>query len=231
MERLRIWAIVQARMSSRRLPGKVLAPLDGQPMLGCLIDRLSHARGLEGICVATSNTPSDDPIAAFCDAHAICCHRGELDDVAARLLAVAKELDADGFVRVNGDSPLLDLDLVTQAAEWFRRDVPDLVSNVLVRTFPKGQSVEVVNRSTMETALAHFGGAEEREHVTLHFYRNAERFRIVSFEHAGNVSHLQLSVDTAEDLLRVRDLYARFKRPHWSYGVDEIIEMLGDQAA
>jgi spore coat polysaccharide biosynthesis protein SpsF len=200
-------------------------------MLGRLLDRLGHVRGIDGVCVATSDAPSDDSIAAFCAANATRCYRGQLDNVAARLLKVATELKADAFVRVNGDSPLLDPELVTQAIDLFRSKMPDLVSNVVVRTFPKGQSVEVIDTARMRAALPYFNGSDEYEHVTAHFYRNAVRFRIVSFERAENVSSLQLSVDTEDDLARVRNIYARFERPPWSYGVDEIIGMLKERAA
>jgi spore coat polysaccharide biosynthesis protein SpsF len=227
----RVWAIIQARMSSRRLPGKVLAPIDGRPMLGYLLDRLAHSRGLDGVCVATSDSISDDPIAAFCTSQLIPCYRGALDDVVARLVAAAEQSNADAFVRISGDSPLLDPDLVTQAVALFRGKVPDLVSNVVIRTFPKGQSVEVINTSTMRTTLPRLVGADEHEHVTLHFYRNRKDFRVVSFERDIDASHIQLSVDTQEDLFRVQELLSRFKRPHWSYGVDEVLGMLKDQAA
>jgi spore coat polysaccharide biosynthesis protein SpsF len=228
--RLRIWAIVQARMSSQRLPGKVLAPINGQPMIGHLLDRLDRSEGIDGLCVATSESISDEPIVAFCRSRGTPCYRGNLDNVAVRVLGAAEAHDADAFVRISGDSPLLDPRLVTRAAELFRASLPDLVSNVVVRTFPKGQSVEVVNTSTMRAALPGFRDADEAEHVTLHFYRNREDFRIVSFAHNNDVSHVQLSVDTEDDLSRMRDLVARFERPAWSYDLDEVLQMRKDHA-
>ena len=218
-------------MSSRRLPGKVLAPVDGRPMLMYLLERLGRGVGVDGMSVATSNLASDDPIAAFCGAHGIRCYRGELQNVAARLLAAAELNNADAFVRISADSPLLDRALVTRAVELYRGAVPDLVSNVVVRTFPKGQSVEVINTASLRAALPLFDSVDEYEHVTLHFYRNRKNFRVASFEADGDLSNLQLSVDTPEDLECVRGLVARFKRPHWNYGLDEIVGMLKDRAA
>jgi spore coat polysaccharide biosynthesis protein SpsF len=225
----RIWAIVQARMSSRRLPGKVLSPIGGRPMLGHLLDRLERVDEIDGVCVATSEESSDEPVVVFCGTRATPCYRGNLANVAERMLAAANAHDADAFVRINGDSPLLDPRIVTQAVELFRRDLPDLVSNVVVRTFPKGQSVEVVKTSTLRAALPRFGGADEAEHVTLHFYRNGQNFRIVSFERDDNLSALQLSVDTEDDLERIRDIVAHFERPALSYGLDEVLHLLKDR--
>jgi spore coat polysaccharide biosynthesis protein SpsF len=218
-------------MSSRRLPCKVLAPIDGRPMLMYLLERLARGRGLDGVSVATSDLASDDPIATFCGAHGIHCYRGELENVAARLLAAAERNNADAFVRISADSPLLDQALVTHAVELYRGAALDLVSNVVVRTFPKGQSVEVVNTASLRAALPLFDSVDESEHVTLHFYRNRKNFRVASFEAGGDLSNVGLSVDTAEDLACVRGLVARFKRPHWSYGLDEIVGMLKDRAA
>lgn len=230
-DQLRVWAIIQARMSSRRFPGKVLAPICGQPMLGYLFDRLDCCLGLDGVCVATSDAASDDQIAEYCALHDIPCYRGKLDDVAARLLAAADERAADALVRINGDSPLLDPNLVTHAVNLFRSHRPDLVSNVVIRTFPKGQSVEVLKTATLRATLPRFASADEHEHVTLHYYRNAGSFQIVSFERDVKAALVQLSVDTREDFARVERLVTRFKRPHWTYGIDEILGMLESEAA
>src|SRR5690606_3770927 len=159
-----ILAIVQARFSSRRLPGKVLAPVAGKPMLAWLLERLAHVEGLDEICVATSRDVSDDAVATFCRAESIDCHRGSLEGVAARLLEAAETRGADAFVRVNGDSPLLDPRIVSRAVSLYRKFEPDLVSNVLVRSFPKGQSVEVVRTATLKSALDDIADAEDREH-------------------------------------------------------------------
>jgi spore coat polysaccharide biosynthesis protein SpsF len=226
----RVVAIVQARFSSRRLPGKVLAPIAGRPMLGVLIERLSRCAGLDGICIATSNDASDDAVAAFCSSVGIDCHRGSLDDVAKRLLDAAEASEADAFVRVNGDSPLIDPQLVSRGVIACRAHSPDLVSNVLVRSFPKGQSVEVIKTSTLRNALPDFEQGGDHEHVTPYFYRNARRFSIEPFQYERDASQMQLSVDTPDDLERIRRLVAQFSRPHWSYGVDELLGLIEERA-
>lgn len=223
---LRIIAVVQARAGSRRLPGKVLRQAAGRPMLGYLLDRLKRAESLDGIVVATSEESEDDAVAALAAAENVGVHRGPLEDVAARLLGAAEAAGADALLRANGDSPLIDPAIVRRAAELFRTERPDLVSNVVRRTFPKGQSVEVIDTAALRTAHDDFESAADREHVTPCFYRHPERYRILGFERAEPVGEIQLSVDTEQDFRRFEALLARMDGPHWSYGLDDILALL-----
>lgn len=218
-------------MSSRRLPGKVLMPLAGKPMLGWLLERLAHCEALDALCVATSAEPSDDAVAAYCASLGVACHRGDLDNVALRVLRAAEAMEADAFVRISGDSPLMDNAVVADTVSLYRGATPDLASNVVTRTFPKGQSVEVLNVKSFRTALPLFDGAGDNEHVTTYFYRNSAGFRVASLQRASDDSAIQLSVDTAEDFARAERLIGRFTRPHWTYGVDELLGMLNCEAA
>ena len=154
--------IVQARMSSDRLPGKVLAPISGRPLLGHLLDRLGRVRGALGPVVATSDRSEDDAIESFCASVTVPCHRGSRDDVALRLEEAAAEAGADAIARVCADSPVLDPALVVEAIETFEVAQPDLVTNTFPRTYPKGQSVEVIDvdalralRPDMNLSLIH----------------------------------------------------------------------------
>ncbi|MCA1999825.1 MAG: NTP transferase domain-containing protein [Hyphomicrobiales bacterium] len=203
---MRVVAIVQARWSSARLPGKVVRVLAGRPLLGHLLGRLRRVNGLDGIAIATSDAPSDDPVAAFAAREGIPCHRGPLEDVATRMLGAARASGADAFVRISGDSPLLDPDIVAQALRLFGDARPDLVSNVVRRTFPKGQSVEIVRVETFARLLPRFGAGEDREHVTPFLYRNPNLCRIVGFEREPPAGEVQLSIDTEEDFEAVERL-------------------------
>jgi spore coat polysaccharide biosynthesis protein SpsF len=222
---MRVGAIVQARMGSARLPGKVLREAAGRPLLSYLLERLERVRGLDAIVVATSREPADDPVAAFCCAQAVPCVRGSEHDVAGRFLLAVDEAGLEAFVRVNGDSPLLDGRLVERALELFRALAPDLVTNVHPRTYPPGESVEVVAAAPFRRAYAEMDEAADLEHVTRFLYRHAERFRIENFTARRSYGDLSLAVDTPEDLARVDALLARLERPHWSYGVDELAEL------
>jgi spore coat polysaccharide biosynthesis protein SpsF len=200
---MRVGAIIQARFSSRRLPGKVLRPLCGKPLLAHLVERLQRSAVLDVVAVATSTDPSDDAVAAFCAGAGIACQRGALDDVLGRVREAARALKLDGIVRVSGDSPLLDPALVRQTVKLFRRGDWDLVTNVQIRTFPKGQSVEIIAAAALERAAAKAKSAAEREHVTPYLYAHPELFRIRNLAARVARPNLQLSVDTAEDFARI----------------------------
>lgn len=211
-------------MRSQRLPGKVLRDLAGRPLLQYVLERLQRCRALADVVVATSTDRSDDPVAEFCAARGISCHRGPLEDVAGRFVEVVRALDLDACVRVSGDSPLLDPGLVDRGTSLFDHSV-DLVTNVRARTFPPGQSVEVVRGEALVDAYERMVEPDDREHVTTLFYREPGRYRIQSFEAARPYGALKLSVDTEDELAAVAALIGRMKRPHWEYGLDEIARL------
>jgi spore coat polysaccharide biosynthesis protein SpsF len=216
--------VVQARMSSRRLPGKVLLPLIGKPLLAHALDRLCRGQPLP-VVVATSRHVSDDPLAEFCQGLGIPCLRGPLDNVAARFLLAAEELNLDAFVRVCGDSPLIDPALVERAARLFLDQRPHLAGNVYPRTYPQGQSVEVVDTETFRRALPDFSQPDELEHVTLHFYRRAAQYNIANFSHQPDLSQVRLVVDTRQDLERMAALMERMAGPVPQDGLEAILEL------
>jgi len=212
-------------MSSQRFPGKVLHAVSGKPVLGYLLERLRQCREIAHIVVASSDDSSDDAIARYCREHGVACFRGALDDVAARFAAVLVRYRFDGFVRVCADSPLLDHHLVDRAVRIFRHDACDVVTNVMRRTYPRGQSVEVVNADVFLAARADFTDADDREHVTRFFYRNPERFTIRSFSALMDLSDIRLCVDTPDDMRQFAALVSAMKQPHWSYSLTEIIAL------
>jgi spore coat polysaccharide biosynthesis protein SpsF len=198
--------IVQARLSSIRLPGKMLMDLCGRPLLGRVVDRLGRAQHVSRIVVATSDASSDEAIARFCAREGIACHRGPLEDVAERFRQAASQAAAPAFVRISGDSPLIDPALVDRAIGYFRQEECDLVTNVLVRSFPKGQSVEVLRTATFARLCDTLADGDHREHVTKAYYQAPAGFRIVSFTSGVDAGTANLSVDTPEDFARVRAL-------------------------
>ncbi len=193
---------MHARMSSERLPGKVLRDLAGRPLLGHLTDRLRSVASVDGFVLATSMSPTDDPIAAFADKEGLACYRGSLADVADRLLRAAEAHGFDAVVRINGDSPLMDPALVAKGVSLFREGGVDLVTNVFPRSFPKGQSVEVI-ATTLLTKIVAEASTEDREHVTQYIYRNPDLCRIRNFSADMPRAALQLSVDTIDDFHRI----------------------------
>ncbi len=206
-------AIIQARFSSARLPGKVLADLEGEPLLGWLFQRLARCSGLAGVVLATSDDPSDDPVAAFARDRGVACYRGPLQDVAGRVLGAAAMAKAEAFVRITGDSPFMDPWLVDQAVRLFQAGDFDLVTNTQVRSYPKGMSVEVVRTASLERALRMTADPDDREHLTRWFYRHPQACRIVNFTSGQGLAEVQLSVDTPDDLAMARRIAGRLGGP------------------
>jgi len=219
-----VLTIVQARMSSRRLPGKVIRPLGGVPMLGALIDRLTRTRSISAIVVATSDGPDDDAIADFCAKTRAACFRGPLDDVAARLADAAQRAGAMAFVRVSGDSPFMDPDLVDAVVDLFERQDVDLATNVQARTFPKGQSVEVVRLDALRRAQAMMAPGEA-EHVTPVFYRRPHDFRIANLASGHDWGAIQMSVDTPQDWALAERMMAAMRREPGRWDVARLVAL------
>jgi len=222
---MRIAAIVQARMSSRRFPGKVLYRVAGKPLLGYLFERLKRCLELDEIVLATSIAPEDAAIAAWCRSEKIFCLRGSLANVAERFLTVLDHIGVAAFVRVNGDSPLLDPRLIDAAVVRFRSSKSHLVSNVVRRTFPSGQSVEVVCGTAFRSAYPLMSEPADFEHVTRYFYRRPDQFSLLGMEASSDFSDIRLSVDTPDDMSLFAGIVRLMNRPHWEYGLDEILSL------
>lgn len=218
--------VVPVRMTSSRFPGKPLAEVQRRPLLEYLLRRLGKGHRASPVIVATSTDRSDDPIAAYCDESGVACYRGLLEDVAGRFIGVLAAFDLDGFVRISGDSPLIDWRLVERAIEVFQGASFDLVTNCFPKTFPRGESVEIVSRKTFEEAYPKMKDPADREHVTIFFYRNPREYRIhnITCSH-GDYSRVQLSVDTQEDFRLFTNLLGEMKRPFEDYTWEEIDEL------
>lgn len=220
----RVGVLIQARMSSRRVPGKVLRELAGKPLLAYVDERCRAVTNADRVAVITSREKSDDPIEAFAADHDIDIFRGPLDDVAQRFLDASQAFSLDGFVRINADSPLIDPRLIERAIELYRASEVDLATNVIRRTFPAGMSVEAVGVRRFAEAVPEFD-AEEREHVTLYYYRHPEIFRIASFEAERDLGDRSLTVDTPEDVERMERLIGAMDRAPAEYDCDAIVAL------
>lgn len=219
-----VTAIVQARMSSRRLPNKVLLEVGGKPLIQYLLESLRQSR-VRDIIVATSIDASDDVIESFCRRIDVKCHRGSLKNVAKRFVETIDAFGLNAFVRVNGDSPLLDYRLVDKALSLYCTRQYDVVTNVLKRSFPKGQSVEVVKSSSFKKAYPLMKENSDREHVTKYFYSHTDDFAIHNFEATENYSAIQLSVDGPKDMERFKAIITMMTRPHWEYQFTRIVNL------
>ncbi len=218
-------AIVQARLGSTRLPGKVLVPVGGKPILQYVLERLRQVSQLSEIVVATSDSAEDDPIAIWCEYNNAAYFRGPLDDVADRFRGVLDTFCFDAFVRISADSPLLDHRLVERAIDLYDSQTADLVTNVALRTYPTGQSVEIVCTKTFLDTLPRMTEPDDREHVTTFFYKHANEFRIENFAKEAPCRDVEFAIDTPRHLEQFERIVAAMDRPHWEYGVDDLIRL------
>lgn len=199
--------VVQARMGSTRLPGKVLANISGKPMLQIQLERLQPLRStnvVQHIVVATSNTSVDDRIVAVASRHGSGVVRGSESDVLGRFGAVLDRYPCDVIVRITGDCPLVDPVIVASTIVRLAQSGADYASNTLIRTFPDGLDVEVMTSSALRLAIVEAADPQEREHVTPFLYRRPNRFRLVAVIAPRDLSGERWTVDTGEDLDRIR---------------------------
>lgn len=196
---VRVNAVVQARLSSTRLPGKVLRPLGGRSVLGWVVRAASRARGIDTVVVATSDTPDDDAVAHEAWRRGAAVVRGPLYDVLDRFGTAVHQYPCDAVVRLTADCPLLDPALIDQLVALWRADPTlDYVSNVLVRTFPRGLDAELVRREVLDEQLAQATGVD-RVHVTSGIYARPDRYRCAGLVAAPDSSDLRVTLDTAAD--------------------------------
>ncbi len=202
-----VMAFVQARMSSKRFPGKVLAELNGRPVIDHVIARVAEVMPRENIVVATSSNPGDDILARHFGPSGVSVYRGPLENVFERFRLCLKKYPAPWFLRVGADSPLLDANLLKHLLGYRHRSDIDLVTNIFPRTFPVGLSLEMVYAKTFSAINPESLSAEEQEHLTKVYYRNPQKFRILNVESCNpDLAAMNFSVDTPEDLERIEKI-------------------------
>lgn len=195
--------IVQARMGSTRLPGKVLLPMNGIPMLQGMLTRLSSLQRSTPILLATTSLPQDTPLVELGLRCAVEVFRGSEEDVLDRFAKAVATTDADTVVRLSGDCPLTDPHMVDSALDLFYHLSPDFLSNTLHRTYPRGFDIEIFTRTALETAAKEATLHAEREHVTPFIISHPDRFSCVNFAFPEDLSAWRLTVDTKEDFILV----------------------------
>lgn len=221
---MKIPIIIQARMSSSRLPGKVLMDFRGKPLLKYLFERLAHAGLLEQTALATSSRMEDEALFEFCCREGVSCIRGELNDVAARFIKFIEGSGCDSFVRICGDSPLFDPEIIVYGIKLFLKSSPDLLTNTSPRSFPRGQSLEIFDSRTFVSAYPRFT-PEDREHISRYFYTHSSDFKIVNFHSGGDYSSGNFCIDDMEDALRFERLIDAMDRPQQEYSWSDLVKL------
>jgi spore coat polysaccharide biosynthesis protein SpsF len=206
---VRVVAIIQARMGSTRLPGKVLKDLCGETVLARVVNRTRRGTLLNEVVVATSVQPADDAIVQECGRLSVACFRGDEADVLDRYYRAAKKFSADAIVRITSDCPLIDPEVSDKTIRAFLERHPDYASNVLERKYPRGLDTEVMTFAALESAEREARDPYQREHVTPFLYQHPERFRLVSVTGDRDYSHYRWTLDTREDLEFLRAVYER----------------------
>ncbi|GAA5159286.1 glycosyltransferase family protein [Viridibacterium curvum] len=229
MQLVRVLAILQARVSSTRLPRKVLLPLLGEPMLARQIERIRRAQRIDKLIVATSSDPSDDPLEALCSQIGVECYRGSLNDVLDRFAQAAMLDRPDHVVRLTGDCPLTDPQLIDRVIVRHLSSGADYTSNVAPPSFPDGLDVEVMRLTALEAAHQEAALQSEREHVTQYLVKHPDFFMHASVCSEVDLSHLRWTVDEPDDLQLVERVYAALYPANPAFGMQDVLRLLDEQ--
>ena len=214
--------ILQARMSSQRLPGKVLLILNDKPMIYWQIKRILRAKSITKLVVAISEHPSDDILANYLDEIAQEYIRGPLDNVLERFIQANKLYNPQSIVRITGDCPFVMPEIIDSVVSLFNETKFDYVSNVVDLTFPDGLDVEVFKANVLEKLTNYPLSSVEKEHVTLGILNRKDDFIIGNYSNSKNLSHYRWTVDTAEDFNFVSKIFANFRSSEVAFTFDEI---------
>ena len=219
-------AIVQARMTSTRFPGKVLADLMGAPMVLRQLERVARAVLIDQIVLATSSDPTDDVLAEIAAQNGIAVVRGDLNDVLQRFIQVIDIYSPDVVVRLTADCPLASPQVIDKVIEHFQSSNADYVSNTMSPTYPDGLDVEVVKAEVLRRVAQLSTDPAEREHVTLGVYRRPELFIIENVENETDLSDFRWTVDTKEDFEFVQKIYADLYPKNPNFEMDSVLDYL-----
>lgn len=226
----RVLAVIQARMGSTRLPGKVLLRVAGDTVLGHVVRRVRNARGVDRTVVATTTLPEDDTLVSIAEAHGAEVVRGPADDVLARYAMAFSSHGGEVGVRVTADCPCLDPQLLSDGLEQFvsAEPQPDYLSNTLERSFPRGYDFEVFRVEALLIAAAEAQDTYSREHVTPFLYRHPERFRLMTFrrEDPANTAGWRLTLDTPEDWRVLEHLFRCLSPQNPLFGLTDVEDYL-----
>lgn len=228
---MKIVATIEARMTSTRLPGKVLKPIIGRSILELLIERLQRAEHLDEIVVATTINDTDQPIIDLCEKLNVKYFRGSEEDVLKRVLDAAKSVSADLIVEITGDCPFVDPDIVDECIQVFLNGKYDYVSNTIKRSFPIGFDVQVFPVSILEEVNALTSDPVDHEHVSIYIYEHPERYRLKNIEVDEDMfwPDLGVTLDTQEDYELIRSIFEELYPQNSAFSALDVIKLLRDR--
>jgi len=225
-----IGAIIQTRMGSTRLPGKVMKIIDSEnTVLDYVISQLRNCKTLDKIIIATTTLAEDDIIFEYAEKNGIECFRGSSDDVLDRHYQCAKKFSCTDVVRIPSDKPLIDPTIVDDVVNEYKQKSCDYISNFLTETFPNGSEVEIFSFNTLEKAWNNAEKPSEREHVVPYIINHPEQFQLENFTNSENFSSLRYVVDRKEDLELVKKLVTKIN--HRPILMKDIIQIYRNEPA
>ena len=221
----KVTIMLQARIDSKRLPGKVIASIVGKPMIWHIINRLKHVKLADQIILLTTKKPSDKILSKIAEKNNISYFRGPINDVLKRYYLCAQKFSANPIIRITGDCPLVDPWLIDEMIEFFQSHQYDYVSNTLKPTYPDGLDVEIFSFKTLQQLEKLTTKKFDREHVTSFIMKNKTRFKTFNFENKKDLSDLRLTVDEKNDLTLVRKIYTLMK-PNTLFSLKTVLTLL-----
>lgn len=221
-------AIIEARMKSSRLPGKVLKPILGKPMLELLVERIKQARYVDHIVIATTGSASDDPIEDLAKRLNVGCFRGSEEDVLDRVLSAARKYKADVIVEITGDCPLVEAEKIDQMLRSYQYLDYDFIANRLDGSYPPGLGLRIFRKETLEKVDSLTKDPVDREHVTLYVWEHPELFSIYHFQNNLDPKFwgLRLTVDNEEDFVLIASIFQEIYPKNPGFGLYDIIDLL-----
>ena len=225
MNKKKITVIIEARTGSSRLPNKVIAEIEGKPMIFYVIDRIKQIKSVEQIILATTQEKNDKILIEIAKQNSIGVFTGDSMDVLNRDYQCALQNNADPIIRITGDCPLIDPDIVGEMLEFYLKNNYDYISNRINPKYPDGLDVEIYSFKTLQMVEQNAKWSSERELVTTYITKNPKIFKIFSYENQEDLSGHRWTVDEQNDLEFVRKIYSIMK-PKTNFSMNEIIEIL-----
>lgn len=209
---MKIFAIIEARMTSSRLPGKVILPVLEKPLLHYLVSRLRRVPSLDGIALATTSNQTDEPLRRFAKSESIACFSGSEDDVMGRVIDTAEYTSSDLIVEVTGDNPIIDPEVVELAIRTYLANDVNYVANSHVRSYPVGMDVQVFSLGTLKRSACQTSSPLDREHVTMHIRKHPELFSHLNIIAPPSLHwpELSLTLDEVKDYELLKHVILNF---------------------
>lgn len=224
----KICATIEARMTSSRLPGKVLMNFCGKPDLQHIVERLKRSKYLDEIIVATTINKEDDRIVELCEKIGCKYYRGSEEDVLLRVLESAKSVNADIIVEITGDCPVIDWRHVNKLVEMFFSEEYDYASNIIERSFPRGFDTQVFPVKVLEEVNQITKNPVDHEHVSIYIYTHPEKYRLINWKANKQMNHpeFEITLDTKEDYEFIKQIYERLYPINKDFSAQDVVELL-----